>query len=241
MSSSTAAGEDIADIALPSIEAPQWRKHLPYLYSITLPQLLVSDGKSTIIKETRILLITRSDGIQKIGYLPQEDKDTRLGDGTDERRAYLCKLGSILAEKAGISSGGNKPYSVVWDALPEVLFGYEIFERERGVSASRRGDLYVVGHPSQGNSESLFRTPGEFAEHLLWLAEGDEDKECMCLLCKKEKKQKSKEVFLWVHGDWNTVWKILSHQRTKPYMNSTTLGSFWGELPDLVKEEEEGQ
>lgn len=154
---------------------PQWTKRLSYLSSVTLPNIEVRQtvSESKKIKDTNMLLVTRSDGVHKIGYLPRQDKDTRLGDGTAARQAYLCKLGSILASKAGISSGGNKASDAAWDAVPEVLFGYEIFERARDrVTSNRVSDFYVVGHPIEGVVEGLFRTPEEFAQHLWWLAEG---------------------------------------------------------------------
>src|SRR5947209_7907178 len=106
---------------------PQWIKHFLNLFSVTLPSLnvrqMVHGNEKT--KDTNLLLITISDGVHKIGYLPREDKDIRLGDGSKARQAYLCKLGSILASKAGISSDGNKKNDAVWNAMPEVLFGYE--------------------------------------------------------------------------------------------------------------------
>lgn len=216
----------------------QWTKHLPNLYSITLPQIEVRQTIQEPLKtkDTKLLLVTRSDGIHKIGYLPNDKKDERLGDGTEARRAYLCKLGSILSAKAGISSGGNKANDVVWDAMSEALFGYEIFERARDKNARR--DLYIVGHPTQGRAENLFRTPEEFAVHLLWLAQGDDTKECACILCQKEKKQKIKAFEVGAGGDRDEAWKRECNGRIKSYLDSTTLGSFWGMLPDLAEEEE---
>lgn len=218
----------------PAEDINQWTKHLPYLFTITLPQIKVRQTTHEVekTKDTKLLLITRSDGIHKIGYLPNEEKDTRLGDGTEARQAYLCKLGSILAAKAGISNGGNKPNNSVWDALPEVVFGYEVFERARDRAASNRaGDLYVVGHPIDVGA--LFRTPEEFAQHLWWLAEGDEEKECVCVLCQKELKRKAGKGASGGNGDIAVAWRQDCHDRAKSYLSSTTLGSFWGDLPEL--------
>lgn len=167
----------------------QWRRHLPYLFSTTVPDIAVrqSTKLEENVKTTNLLLVTRSDGVHKIGYLPNEAKDTRLDDESEARQAYLCRLGSILATKVGISSGGNKPDNDIWDAVPEILFGYGIFERARDkVTVDKASDMYVIGHPIEGAADGLFRTAEEFAEHLLWLAEADEEKECKCILCTKE-------------------------------------------------------
>jgi Transcription-silencing protein, cryptic loci regulator Clr2 len=214
----------------------QWKKHLPYLYSITLPNIdvrqSVHDNEST--KNTNLLLITRSDGIHKIGFLPNEIKDSRLGDGTAARQAYLCKVGSLLAAKAGISSGGNKATDAEWDALPEVLFGYEVFERFRDrVVGNKASDLYVVGHPIESTVEGLFRTAEEFAQHLFWLAEGNEEKDCSCVMCTKEAKRRMKQAASEDADDAAEEWRRECDGRVKSYLDSTTLGSFWGDLPEL--------
>lgn len=204
-------------------DSPYWRQHFPYLCSITLPDVKVRQtvGGTEKIKRTRLLLVTRSDGVHKIGYLPRKDRDTRLGDGTKGRQAYLCKLGSILARKAGISSGGNHEADVVWDVVPEVLFGYEVFERSRlKVADGKAGDLYVVGHPVEGVKECLFRTPEEFAQHLWWLAEGDFTKACACVLCTKEAERKP---------------NLKCNDRARSYLSSTTISSFWGDLPTILQ------
>lgn len=219
-----------------AIDDIQWTKHLPYLFSIKLSnigvrQTVYEDEK---YKDTNLLLVTRSDGIHKIGYLPNEEKDIRLADGSKARQAYLNKVGSILARKAGISSGGNEANDTVWDALPEVLFGYEIFERLRNrVATNKASDLYVVGHPIEGSVEGLFRTPEEFAQHLLWLAEGDGEKECLCVLCTKEARKKVKQSRSGSTGDVMEMWKKACNDRTQSYLSSTTLGSLWGDLPEL--------
>ena len=214
----------------------QWRKHFPYLFSITLPRIKVrqtvkEDGTT---KDANLLLITRSDGIHKIGYLPNVDRDTRLPDESETRKAYLCKLGSMLAAKAGISSGGNKIYDNLWDVVPEVLFGYEIFERARNrVAGNKASDLYVVGHPMESGSEALFRTPEEFAQHLLWLAEGDEKKDCSCVLCTKESMRKTRHATSESTEEVGESWSRECNDRAKSYLSSTTLGGFWGDLPEL--------
>ncbi|ERF72020.1 hypothetical protein EPUS_08414 [Endocarpon pusillum Z07020] len=218
------------------VESKQWRKLLPYLFSITLPRIKVRQSvkEDGTTKDTNLLLITRSDGIHKIGYLPNVDKDIRLPDGSEARKAYLCKLGSILAAKAGISSGGNKIYDGFWDAVPEVLFGYEIFERVRGkVARNKASDLYVVGHPMESGSEALFRTPEEFAQHLLWLAEGDKKKDCLCVLCTKERKRKTKHATSENTEEVVESWRRDCNDRAQSYLSSTSLGGFWGDLPEL--------
>jgi Transcription-silencing protein, cryptic loci regulator Clr2 len=219
-----------------------WQKRFPYLYSLTFPSISVRQTihEDETTKDSNILLITRSDGVHKIGYLPNEEKDTRLGDDTGARQAYLCRVGSILAAKTGISSGGNKPTDMVWDVLPEVLFGYEIFERARDrVTGNKTSDLYVVGHPIEGKpSQALFRTPEEFAEHLLWLAEGDEEKSCKCVLCTKEAMRRTKMLMNRGGDGMAETWRQECHERAKSYLDSTLLGSFWGNLPDLKEDEE---
>jgi hypothetical protein len=220
----------------PTVNSNQWKKHLPYLYSITSPSISVRQTvhENEKRKDTNLLLVTRSDGVHKIGYLPNEEKDFRLEDDTEARQAYLCKLGSVLAAKLGLSSGGNKPKDAFWDALPEVLFGYEIFERARAkVAGGKASDIYVVGHPIEGSVPGLFRTPEEFAQHLLWLAEGNREKVCICVLCTKEAKKKGRGSSSRSTGDMVKTWKQECHDRAKSYLSSTTLGSFWGDLPDL--------
>lgn len=234
MSTASYAGENINQP--PSVNNTQWTKHLPYLFSTTLPSIsvrqTVKEDEKT--KDTNFLLITRSDGIHKIGYLPNVNKDTRLADGSETRQAYLCKLGSILAAKAGISSGGNKANDQIWDALPEVLFGYEIFERARDrVAGYKASDLYVVGHPIEGSAEGLFRTPEEFAQHLLWLAEGDERKHCACVLCAKEMMRKTRLLTSESREELEENRRQECNGRATSYLSSTTLGSLWGDLPEL--------
>lgn len=219
------------------VDNHQWRRHLPYLFSTTVPNVTVRQSiyLSESVKNTNLLLVTRSDGVHKIGYLPNDARDTRLGDGTETRRAYLCKLGSILATKAGISSGGNKADEVLWDALPEILFGYEIFERARTkVAVYKASDIYVIGHPIKGTVDGLFRTPEEFAQHLLWLAQGDEEKECECVLCTKEAKRQAKKTTCGSREEFVQTWKQECNSRATSYSGATTLGSFWGNLPDLT-------
>lgn len=230
-----ARGDDRGMNRHPAEDNPQWKQHMPYLFSVTLPKISVrrTAQESEIAKDTKVLLITRSDGVHKIGYLPNEGKDTRLADDARARQAYLCKLGKILAGKAGLSSGGNRIDDDVWDALPEILFGYEIFERARGiVSGNRASDVYVVGHPIEGGGEGLFRTAEEFAQHLWWLAEGDEEKDCLCVLCTKEAKRRLRKVTGKKEGDVVTAWKRECNDRAKSYLDSTRLGSFWGNLPE---------
>ncbi len=218
----------------------QWRKQFPYLFSITIPRIKVrqtvkEDGTT---KDANLLLITRSDGIHKIGYLPNVDRDTRLPDESEARKAYLCKLGSILAAKVGMSSGGNKVYDNLWDAVSEVLFGYEIFERARNrVAGTKASDLYVVGHPMESGSEALFRTPEEFAQHLFWLAEGDAKKDCLCVLCAKERMRKTRHVTSENTEEVLESWRRECNDRAKSYLSSTALGSFWGDLPELSASE----
>ena len=181
-----------------------------------------------------VLLVTRTDGVHKIGYLPRPEKDTVLADKTSPRQAYLCKVGSYLAAKAGISSGGNKPEDQVWDVLPEMLFGYEVFERSRDKwTPAKWSDIYVVGHPAEGDAEHFFRTAEEFAEHLLWLAEGDDEKLCRCPLCAKEMKKKKKTTTLERVEEVKAERRAECAERTSAYLQSTALGSFWGPLPRL--------
>ena len=238
MSTEGNASTDISQT--PAIQNNQWTKRLPYLFTHTLPSVRVRQTvyENEKIKDTNLLLVTRSDGIHKIGYLPNQEKDTRLADGSEARLAYLCKLGSILSTKAGLSSGNNKATDAVWKAVPEILFGYEIFERVRDkVVGNKASDLYVVGHPIEGGTEGLFRTPEEFAQHLLWLAMGDTEKVCACILCAKEMKRKTKQS---TRGTEETVedWKQECNGRAKSYLGSTTLGSFWGDLPELSGHED---
>jgi Transcription-silencing protein, cryptic loci regulator Clr2 len=215
---------------------PRWTKHFPYLSSVTLRNIEVrqTTSEDPKIKDTKLLLITRSDGVHKIGYLPREDKDSRLGDGTKARQAYLCKLGSMLASKAGLSNGGNKASDAVWYAMPEVLFGYEVFARARDrVTSNKVSDVYVVGHPIEGVVDGLFRTAEEFAQHLWWLAEGDETKVCECVLCTKEARKKTKQLTDGCEEDMLEAWRQECNDRAKSYLSSTTLGSFWGDLPEM--------
>ncbi len=226
----------------PVIDNVEWTKHLPYLFSIRSPSIAVrqTTHESQKTKDTNLLLITRTDGIHKIGHLPNDERDTRLADGTEARKAYLCRVGGILSAKAGISGGGNKASDVVWDALPDVLFGYEIFERTRDkAAANRASDVYVVGHPIEGSVEGLFRTPEEFAQHLLWLAEGDDKKECICVLCTKEARRKIRKITCVSKEETAEAWKQECKDRAKSYLSSTTLGSFWGDLPQLNGQEDD--
>jgi hypothetical protein len=213
-----------------------WTEALPYLYITTLTSKNVrqTEKDEETTKDVNILLITRSDGIHKIGYLPSPERDFALEDKSAARQAYLCKVGSILAAKAGISSGGNKPGDQVWDVLPEMLFGYEVFERTRAKwTPAKYSDVYVVGHPTEGPAESFFRTAEEFAEHLLWLAEGDDENLCGCTLCTKEMKKMKKMKTGETLEEKKEGRRNECTERTSTYLESTSLGSFWGVLPDL--------
>jgi Transcription-silencing protein, cryptic loci regulator Clr2 len=216
--------------------ASPWTKILPNLYSITLSSKGVrqSELEEETTKDVNILLVTRTDGVHKIGSLSRPDKDVVFKDKTAPRQAYLCKVGSHLAAKAGISSGGNNPDDQVWDVLPEMLFGYEVFERRRDKSsATKWSDVYVMGHPTEGAAEHFFRTAEEFAEHLLWLAEGNDDKLCRCTLCTKELLKKKKTTTRRKVEDMKEERRAECAERTSAYLQSTRVGSYWGDLPEL--------
>jgi Transcription-silencing protein, cryptic loci regulator Clr2 len=215
--------------------ASPWTKLLPNLYSTTLSSKPVrqSERDEVTTKDVNILLITRTDGVHKIGYVPRPGKDVVFVDQSAPRLAFLCKVGSLLAAKAGIASGGNTPDDQVWDVLPEMLFGYEVFERTRDKWAPHKwSDVYVVGHPTEGDAEYFFRTAEEFAEHLLWLAEGDDEKLCRCPLCTKEMKKKKRTTKMKL-ADVKEERRAECAERTSAYLQSTSLGSHWGPLPPL--------
>ncbi|KAK0672722.1 hypothetical protein QBC41DRAFT_243008 [Cercophora samala] len=75
--------------------------------------------------------------------------------------------------------------------LSEFPRGYEL---RVAIRKDQARDYYLYGHPA--SAKSIYRTPGEFAHHALWLASGSQDNtQCPCDLCAKyvEAQQKRAE------------------------------------------------
>jgi Transcription-silencing protein, cryptic loci regulator Clr2 len=225
-----------------SDDQPTWTKHSTNLYSVTLQDLPVrqSANEEEVHRDAQLLLVTRTDGINSGGSVPDQSRDTRLDDESKERQIFICRVGDLLAGKAGLSSVTNNPTNPLWHVLPEMLYGYEVFERKRLVSKkTRRSDLYVAGHPAGG----LFRTAGEYAEHLWWLGEGDDEKQCACPLCLKER-QDLYSLLLESGRDsslehWRVSCRRKARERTGLYLHAIELSSFWGTLPEFEEQDDD--
>lgn len=142
-------------------------------------------GPNRILVSTQILIVNATDGVFFGGNanLPNVGSDKVVERAV--RLNFLCKLGKVLAELAGVSSGGNHTDDQQWDATCQLLDGYELFERPRKTPRDdRAGDLYVIGHPRGG--ANFFRSVVEFAKHVHWLGRGNPAVGCSCPLCGRD-------------------------------------------------------
>lgn len=127
-----------------------------------------------------------------------------------KRARPICASGAAYwPRKLDSRLAVTKTNDVPWDGMPDILFGYEIFERAREkIVGQKASDVYVVGHPIEGGSGDLFRTPEEFAQPLLWLAEGNEEKDCVCVLCTTEAKGRVRRLRSANEGATAGAWSI---------------------------------
>lgn len=142
-----------------------------------------------------IVFVSNSDG--DTSRLPVERKDEASADGMID---HLCaadqssierwykRLGQYLISCDKTFSRlhiGRNCQSLRLETFPE---GYKLFVHKKGSTNNPRKDLYLYGSSSKRCKK--FRSPEEFALHLMWLAHGqprdrnrDNDTHCLCRYC----------------------------------------------------------
>ncbi|KAK4458318.1 transcription-silencing protein Clr2-domain-containing protein [Cladorrhinum samala] len=118
------------------------------------------------------MYIARSDGqgYQNLDQLPLDLKDEN--DVAQLERWEVIVGGHLQIQLA--PKDDKKLYKLA--SLPH---GYDLRVAIRKDAAR---DYYLYGHPA--GAKAIFRTPGDFALHVLWLVSGSEDQsDCSCELC----------------------------------------------------------
>ncbi|PAV18849.1 heme peroxidase 4 [Pyrrhoderma noxium] len=122
-----------------------------------------------------IVTVTSSDG--NISNLPEESEEECSPDGEVDYQSLAEKVDvdhwlSSLGDYLIYSNNHLKPSNMVsahykLDRFPD---GYKLFIHRKGPKSDPRRDHYLYGSSSERCRK--FRSPEEFALHLLWLAHG---------------------------------------------------------------------
>ncbi|EPE10662.1 transcription-silencing protein clr2 [Ophiostoma piceae UAMH 11346] len=141
---------------------------------------------SSNLQTYRELFIARSDGI---GYTTQQINDASrsaqpVGDALDEStdfvRSWSVKLGKAIKYNLGAGATSAASTTDPNNYLMRFPEGYALHVRP-GKTKERDGPL-VFGHPL--SPIAVFRSPAEFALHILWLMSSSKLREdCSCRLC----------------------------------------------------------
>ncbi|KAK0745067.1 hypothetical protein B0T21DRAFT_408121 [Apiosordaria backusii] len=118
------------------------------------------------------LTIARSDGQ---GYTDLDQNPLDLNEDSDvtQLERWEVIIGGHLAMQLAPKEDKRQ------FKLAEFPKGYEL---RVAIRKDQARDYYLYGHPA--SAKSIYRTPGEFASHALWLASGSTDNsQCPCDLC----------------------------------------------------------
>ena len=141
---------------------------------------------SSNLQTYRELFIARSDGV---GYTTQQINDASrsaqpvgdtLDESTDFVRSWSVKLGKAIKYNLGAGATSAASTTDPNSYLMRFPEGYALHVRP-GKTKERDGPL-VFGHPL--SPIAVFRSPAEFALHILWLMSASKSREdCSCRLC----------------------------------------------------------
>ncbi|KAK4172147.1 hypothetical protein QBC36DRAFT_223327 [Triangularia setosa] len=130
------------------------------------------------------ITIARSDG-QGYSELDQNSLDLNEDSDVTQLERWEVIIGGHLAMQLAPKEDKRQ------FKLAEFPKGYEL---RVAIRKDQARDYYLYGHPA--SAKSIYRTPGEFASHALWLASGSKDNsQCPCDLCARyvEAQQKRAE------------------------------------------------